>query len=298
MLPPGRLPSFDSLRCFLAAARQGNFRRAAREVGLTPAAFSQRIKQLEQTLEVELFDRSGPRVQLTAAGQALVPRATTTLAMLQQCADVGTSLGTSRVHLRLGTRYELGLSWVVPAIAEFRRTHPLWKIDLLFGSGPEILDALSHGRADAIITSAPASSTDWVTEVLHPERYVFVGSRALLERVPLDEPADAAHHVLLDIDSSLPLTRYLTSVSPGLSFKDVQHCGTGAAVRAFVLHECGVAVLPRTMVASALERGELVELLCDIELLDDTFRLLFRNGSPLRATLHEFAEVMRARPLT
>ena len=67
------LPSVDSLRCFCAAAKFLNFRAAARAVALTPAAFGQRIKQLEDQLGAQLFVRTTRSVRLSAAGLSLVP---------------------------------------------------------------------------------------------------------------------------------------------------------------------------------------------------------------------------------
>jgi DNA-binding transcriptional LysR family regulator len=52
------LPSLDSLQCFERAARLLNFRKAARAVGLTPAAFGQRIQKLEDQLGAKLFART------------------------------------------------------------------------------------------------------------------------------------------------------------------------------------------------------------------------------------------------
>src|SRR5689334_25354523 len=71
--PPVSAPSlsFESLRCFLAAARLLNFRNASRAVALTPAAFGQRIRQLEEQLGVELFARTTRSVSLTERGIAL-----------------------------------------------------------------------------------------------------------------------------------------------------------------------------------------------------------------------------------
>jgi len=69
------LPSIESLRCFTAAAKLLNFRAAARSVALTPAAFGQRIKQLEEQLGTSLFHRTTRSVRLTESGLALLPAA-------------------------------------------------------------------------------------------------------------------------------------------------------------------------------------------------------------------------------
>jgi DNA-binding transcriptional LysR family regulator len=295
MMPlPVRLPSFDSLRCFLAGAEQLNFRRAASAVGLTPAAFSQRIKQLEDELGLTLFDRSSRHVELTLDGQALVPRATAALRALQACAE----LQPGPVRFLLGTRFELGMSWVVPAIVDLGCEPSQWHVDLAFGSGPEIVERLERGTVDAIVTSAPSVHADWSAEMLHPETYAFVGAPVLLERLGLDSPQDARAHCLLDVDPTLPLARYLVSVCEGLSFRTVRQCGTGAAVRARVLAGHGVAVLPRYMIEADLVAHRLRVLLPEVELLTDSFRLVYRTASPIAASLRAFGGYLAGRPLS
>lgn len=290
------LPPVDSLRCFVAAAEHLNFRRAATEVALTPAALSQRIKQLEDLLGCVLFERSSRHVALTPAGQALLERARPALAALHACADIAHAR-PSRVRFVLGTRFELGMSWLVPSLVELRRERPDWQIDLLFGSSSEVLTRLEQGQADAIVTSAPLANADWSADALHPEAYVLVGSPELLARVPFAAPADAARHTILDIDGALPLLRYALSVCPGLAFADLWRCGTGAAVHELARAGQGVAVLPLYMVEEDLERRRLQRLLPDLELLSDTFRLIYRKSSPLADTLRALAAWLRDRPL-
>jgi DNA-binding transcriptional LysR family regulator len=293
----GPLPSVDSLRCFVAVAEHLSFRRAAAEVALTPAALSQRIKQLEEQLERPLFDRSPRHVELTPAGHALLERARDALAAIRACRDIGPAAARP-VGFSLGTRFELGMSWIVPAMLDLEASHPHWAIDLVFGSGDEILARLEQGRVDAIVTSAPTANEAWVGETLHPETYVLVGAPALLANAPLSSPADAARHVVLDVDRSLPLTRYAQSACAGLFFASLWACGTGAAVHELARAGKGVAVLPEYMVRDDLDTGRLVRLLPHLELLTDTFRLLYRKSSPLASVLVELADVLRERPLT
>ena len=65
------LPDLESLRCFDAAATHLNFRAAARALAMSPTAFGDRIKRLEELLGARLFERSTRRVMLTEAGQRL-----------------------------------------------------------------------------------------------------------------------------------------------------------------------------------------------------------------------------------
>jgi LysR family glycine cleavage system transcriptional activator len=292
------LPSVESLRCFFSAARQLNFRRAASEVGLTPTAFSERIRGLERELGATLFLRTTRRVLLTAEGRALMPAAERALASVRDCLRAIDHPSALTLRVRLGTRFELGLSWLVPAVIELERRRPSLLVDLYFGSGPDILQRLERGALDAAITSAPVARDSWHVEVLHPESYTFVAAPRLLEDLPLKNPGDARRHTLLDVDESLPLARYLLSAVPALEFESVRLCGAGAAVRRRALAADGVAVLPSYMLAADLRARRLVRLFPRVTLLSDSFRLVYPRSTPQGEALQELAAFLRKRPLS
>jgi hypothetical protein len=119
----------DSLRCFEAAATTLNFRAASARVHLSPAAFSDRIQRLEEHLKVDLFVRTTRQVQLSESGQRLLPAARQVLDAAERLRTAArTSTFKSPYELYIGTRYELGLSWLVPALAVLepptRADHP------------------------------------------------------------------------------------------------------------------------------------------------------------------------------
>lgn len=294
------LPSLENLRCFLAAAKHLHFRRAAEEVHLTPAAFGQRIRQLESQVGHALFERSTRSVKLTAHGQRLVPRAHKTLRDALDCLQGVRDEGDAPlpVRLMLGTRFELGLSWVVPNIVALPEHLAHLDVHLYFGSGADILDRLQRGQLDAVITSAPAAHSDWTSEFLHREDYVFVGSPGLLARLPFDRIEDAAMHTLLDAHAELPLMRYLNSVVPRpLEFAHIRVCGAGGAILEMARAGLGVAVLPLYMARAALDSGELRAILPSITPLSDSFRLISRRDTLHPGPIMLFAEHLRGQQL-
>ena len=106
-------PDIDSIACFVAAAKTLNFRAAAQSVALTPAALGKRIAQLEELVDTRLFDRTTRRVCLTPAGQALLPKALQLLECAQECVTAAREHhGPSPVRITIGTRHELGMSWI------------------------------------------------------------------------------------------------------------------------------------------------------------------------------------------
>jgi len=295
------LPALESLRCFLEAARTLNFRAAAHTLSLTPAALGQRIRKLEAEVGATLFQRTTRSVALTGEGLALVPYARRAVEAAAECLRAGRGeLGAAPMELVVGTRHELGLSWIVPMLPSLARTHPHLTLHLYFGSGQDLLLRVRTREIDVSISSARVEDPKLASLTLHAERYCFVGARRLLARNPLRSAAQARGHVLLDIGVELPLFHYWRHAPGGfdsLEFARVQRLGTIAAIRALVLRGAGVAVLPEYYVRSDLERRRLVRILPTVEPLVDAFRLVFRADDPRRSVYEALAASMRRVPL-
>ena len=290
----------ENLRCFEAGAVHLNFRAAANQVGLSPAAFSERIRRLEDELGARLFARTTRKVKLTPAGERLLPQARKALGEVQRCADLLREGGPSPYELTLGTRFELGLSWVLPAIEAQSSRRPEQKLHLYFSEGPAILDALLRGSIDAVIGSMRLVSPRLHTVPLHEERYVFVAAPALLARSPLSRPEHAPAHTIVDINPSLPLFSYWQDQVPGEErwhFGGHQYMGAIAPIRQWVLAGRGVAVLPEYFAAPELAAGRLVQVLDHVESRTDWFRLVWLEGHMRSAELEEFGQFLRGRPL-
>ena len=296
------LPAIDSLRCFAAAAKLLHFRAAARSVALTPAAFGQRIKQLEEQLGVTLFARTTRSVQLTEAGLALLPVAERTLLAASECVRVAAAPDRARspVDVVLGTRHELGLSWILPELDPLARAHPWLRLHLYFGSGSDLLLRVRSMEIDCAVTSTPLSDAKLDAIPLHREDYVLVGAKKLLAGRPLARAEQAEEHTLLDLDASLPLFRYFRDAPRGgnrLRFASILRLGTIEAIRARAVAGAGVAVLPEYLVREDLAKKRLVRLFPRVALLPDWFRLVFRADDARRPIYERIAEHMVACPL-
>src|SRR4051794_7633754 len=91
------------LQYFLAVARLRHFTQAAEELRVAQPALSQQIRQLEQDLGVQLFERTSRRVRLTAAGTALVERAERIVIDLDRIrSEMGAFAGLLRGQLAIG----------------------------------------------------------------------------------------------------------------------------------------------------------------------------------------------------
>jgi DNA-binding transcriptional LysR family regulator len=283
------------LRCFVAAAETAHFGAAARRVALSPAAFSDRVRRLEADLGASLFERTSRHVALTDAGNRLLPHARRLLEGAHHCAAI--ARGDDRplpYALTLGTRYELGVSWLCPALKPLADATPHRTIHLAMGDTGHLMHALERREVDAVVISARLAQPHLRYALLHEERYAFVCHPSLDWR-----PADSARFRLLDVSPDLPLFRYLADAQPDISwrFASHQYLGGIGAIRHQALAGAGVAVLPRYFIESDLAAGSLVEPLPDAALGADWFRLAWRAEHPREADLEALAVTLRAMPL-
>lgn len=281
--------NLESLRCFEAVARALHFRAAAEKLALSPAAVSDRVRRLEESLGVSLFERTTRRVRLTDAGHRLLPHAQRLLHDAARCGTVARGDGRPvPFELTLGTRYELGLSWLVPALRPLAQLCPERTLHLYMGDTADLLDRMERGVIDACVLSAGPRRPDIRQASLHPEKYVLVG----LKQVELC-PSSVADLTLIDSTADLPLFGYFLDQQSDASawrFGRHMHLGGIGAIRSAVLDDWGVAVLPLYFVQQDIAAGRLVQLVGPEALGSDHFRLLWRADHIRDKQLVELAQ--------
>ncbi|WP_428527829.1 LysR substrate-binding domain-containing protein [Roseibium sp.] len=168
------LPPLPWLRAFEAAARLGNFTRAAEELLITPAAVSYQVRQLEQQLGYPLFDRLHRELKLTRLGQTYLPSVEKAFSDLS-IATVSVFGGRERKPVRFRCLSSFGHLWMIPRLADFQAENPgidvqmisaawaetlnpdLFEIDVRFGDG-----TWSDGAVEFLVN-------DPVIAVCHPD---------------------------------------------------------------------------------------------------------------------------------
>lgn len=287
----------DSLRCFDAVATTLRFRSAAARVHLSPAAFSDRIGRLEQVLGTKILERTTRKVALTSAGERLLPVARRVLGLVDHMPGAAVEDGTlAHYQLVVGTRYELGLSWLCGALDALERKRPERTVHLYNGSTEDLLARIERGDLDAAVTSTRLGSSPLCYAALHSEEYALCG----LDR-RLRGPEDARRLTLVDISPDLPLYRYFLDALPDARpwpFARVEYMGGIANVRQRLLTGDGrIAVLPTFFVKADLAQRRLRRLMPRVTLRSDSLRLIWQRNHPRQAELMALADDLRAFPL-
>ena len=256
--------SVGPLRAFEAVARRLSFRAAGEELHLTQPAISRQIRALEDELGSALFLRGTRHVELTSDGAALLRTVAPWLDRLDASVRQIRSQ-RARQQVTVTTFASFASLWLIPRLQDFQRRHP--GIDIRISASdaladaddPEIDLALRYCHPD----QAPPGSEPLFDEVLTP-----AASPALRDARggPLQQPADLAHHTLLEEDDSRPSAEYLSwrhwlrlkapeGLAPlgwiylNFTYQQIQAALAGQ----------GVALARRALVHESLQRGELVE---------------------------------------
>ncbi len=133
-------------------ARKGSFAAAAAELGKVPSALTYTVRKLEDELDVLLFDRRGPRAQLTAAGRELLDEGRRLLRSADDLARRVRRVASGwEPELRIGVDALIGFDRLRPLIEDFYRLDAPTRLRFSY----EVLDgaweALVEGRADLVI---------------------------------------------------------------------------------------------------------------------------------------------------
>lgn len=249
-----KLPPLTTLPSFEAAARLLSFSKAADELHVTHGAISRAVKNLEDQLGVQLFERGTRSVSLTAVGE---PYARAVRAVLDQL-TAATAAATARYSsptLNVSTSDGFAGRWLVPRLYRFHRAHG--DIDVRVSTSGKLVNFLGDG-IDVAIRYGGGDYPGLTSEFLTGEEVFPVCSPKLLEGThPLRTPEDLKYHTL--IHHGFPWATWLASAGVEGVDQDggITFDSTTFAMEAAAQGE-GV-VLGRTMlVAADLAAGRLV----------------------------------------
>jgi DNA-binding transcriptional LysR family regulator len=155
-----------ALDYFVAVADERHFTRAAARMHVSQSGLSAAIKTLEAELHATLFERTTRRVQLTAAGAALLPDARRALAAARAGTDaVNAVLGLHRGQVSVGIMQQMGLVELPRLLTRYHRRYPGIELRLRQASADDLHRLLLDGDLDLCVASPPDPTDDRVTTV-------------------------------------------------------------------------------------------------------------------------------------
>jgi len=244
------------LATFASVARLGGMGRAARALNTVQSNVTQRVRRLEESLGVTLFERSRSGARLTAAGERLMPYAARVDALLEEAGRAARDDGAPRGTLTVGALETTAALRLSPLLASYARAHPQVDLVLRTGTTAEMVERVLAREIEGAFVCGP---------IVHPElaaTAVFEEELALLSAPSNRSLAD----LLGQPDLRLVILRagcsYRQRLEEILARRGVVglrrlEFGTLEAILGAVAAGLGVTLMPRALVGPAWRGGRL-----------------------------------------
>jgi len=254
---------FQEMQTFCAVVDAGSFVRAADALGMSKAAVSRYVGELEARLGVRLLHRTTRRMSLTEEGTVFDARCRELLSGVEEAeAEVGSRSGAARGLLRVNAPLTFGIRHLGPLWATFRERHPQVRVDVTLSD--RIVDLVDEGY-DLAIRIATLPSSTLISKRLATTRMVLCASPQYLKSrgVPT-HPSDLADHDVIAYSYWAAGDQWPFDGPDGpvsVTIKPWMHTNNGDTCRAVALAHHGVILQPTFLVGEDLAAGRLVELL-------------------------------------
>lgn len=258
------------LEFFSTLVRSGSLGAAARELGITTAAVSKRLAQMEARLGQTLINRTTRRMGLTPEGEIYLEHARRILAELE---DLEHQLLGARAEpqglLRVNATLGFGRSRIAPLLSAFVRKHPKVDVQLQLSVNPP---AIAEDSYDVCFRFGPPPDSRAIARFIAPNRRIVVAAPAYLKKHGEPRtPADLARHNCIGIrqgDEAYGLWRFSPARGKerGDSSESVKIRGNlttndGEVAVNWALEGLGILLRAEWDVARYLRSGRLVQLL-------------------------------------
>jgi len=250
----------DALRSFTTLAKLCNLSRTAEALHLSPAAIHKQLKNLEQTFRTRLYEKIGRRLQLTAAGQMLLPYATDLLKRYEDMLSmVELEAGRKRGTVRLGTGPGLAVAILPDLLTKFRRANPGVEVVVETGSTAFLIGELTEATLDvAIMVShdppeqkAVRVAASWVFPIV-----LVTGAAEVPRRCSLRDLADIPFTLFRE---GSQVQRAIDNYFAEMNFRPrvTMRFDNAEAIKVILKVSPSISMLPRWAVEKEIRNGSL-----------------------------------------
>ena len=254
---------FLQIEVLVEVVRSGSFVGASEVLGMSKAAVSRHVSELEARLGMRLLQRTTRRLALTEAGQIFHARSKDILDSVSESEDeISTQTGTASGQLRISAPVTFGVRHLAPLWGEFRRRHPKVTLDITLAD--RVVDLIEEGY-DLAIRIGRLSSSTLVSRRLAITRMVLCAAPDYLAAHGTPRhPHELAGHEILAYSYWSDKDEWRFDGPEGAVSVRTQPClssNSGDTCRAAALAGQGVILQPSFLVDTDLAAGTLVELM-------------------------------------
>jgi len=237
--------SIRALRTLTTVHQHGSFRAAAEVEGLTPAAVSQQMRNLETSWNLPIFDRSQRTPQLTETGLSLVGEASALVSAYDNLADLVRESDELSGELILGA-VPTTLTGLVPlALSQLKIQHPGIRVRIVPGLSNQLLLQLERGQIHAAVTSRPdvISPSLNFSEIAKEDLVLLVAQST--EALPPEELLRTQPFIRFNRDAVVGRQIEVWLQKNGILVRDAMELEGLEAISSMVAAELGISIVPQ-----------------------------------------------------
>jgi DNA-binding transcriptional LysR family regulator len=286
---------FDQLHTFLEIVRLKSFSKAALTCYRTQPAISAQVRQLEQELRADLFERFGSRISLTTAGKVFAEYAEQMLELRRRAQDAVAELENSpRGELAIAAN-EATCIYVLPKVfSEYRQLFPAVQLQVLRSYGARVVEAVMENSADFGLTQLPVDEKRLqVVNIYHDEIRLIVPARHPLSDKKSVMPQDLVEHFLILPKQGKTRTRlneWLEPVEDDIRIS--MELDSTEMMKRFVIAGLGASFLAVSNCGEEIAAGKLLAISLAPERMVRRLGLIYRKDKALSKAALGFIQVV------
>lgn len=285
-----------NLITFVRIAEVKNFSKTAEQLGYSQSAVTMQIKQLEEELHTQLFERIGKQVKLTQAGERLLPYALDILNSVRKAESIVQEPEEILGKLSIGTSESYVISILPSVIMEFSEICPYVEITTYTALVPDLVNMLRQNDVDILyFLDEKAYYPEWIKVLEQPEKIYFVASsesvlagekdisieRLLQEPLYLTEKGISYRHAIEQI-----------LAARGYELHPFWEVGNTDVIVQFLLKNKGISFLPEYVVREHIEAGKLSVLDTECDEIIMWSQLVYHRNKYVTPQMSQFMKVL------
>lgn len=284
----------DQLQAFLTLAKTKSFSRSAETLHVVQSAISARIKVLEEQVGKPLFIRDNRHVELTPAGEALIPFAERILALAEAGESKIRSLGVFEDKLAVGSTDSFWRHLLQPVLLDYCKRYPKTTVRTYTGHSFEVTQQLADGVLQVGILYLPPSLPGFrVNSLLEDDVVLIAHPKHPLSGEKAVGRSELSRIQLIYIPWDGELKEWIKSILPADHAPQLQLDLISMTVK-FVGKNMGMAFVPRYTVARELKEGALIEVKLERDLKPPPIRVysVVRKERKPRASVERWLQLL------
>lgn len=287
-----------NINTFLKVAGTQNFSKAAEQLGYSQSAVTVQIRQLENELQTQLFERIGKRVYLTEKGQEFVSYANDIMRVTDNARDFAKQSDALEGTLRIGGVESICTALLPDLLLKFYQICPNIQVTIKSGTTDELMEMAKSNEIDFVYTlDKKILGKEWTRAVITEEEIVFV---TLADKINNSSGKISIQQL---IEKPFVLTErgaaYQYELERLLSEKDLEinpilEIGNTETIINLLKRGMGISFLPKFTVQKELERNVLSEVQTNLPHVKMYGQLLYHKNKWVTKQMKNFIELVES----